>query len=210
MNYRRGFQRVYAVLAVAWVVGLLFVLPADRLNFWSAQPNETTIHGPWEAYSKGAASAATTDLSKYGTVTSNELDLSKYGPGKYRVTTDSGVYEVTVGAAAASDASSRSQRALWLSGVLLLPPGFGYLAIFLVIPWIYRGFRGLILEVMPTKEVPTCTFQTCAERAVETNKIESGIAQFRCATHADDPEWIALARLRLPDMRPLAPGQEAS
>jgi len=38
-------------------------------------------------------------------------------------------------------APSRIQRALWLAGVLLLPPACGYLIIFLVTPWIYRGFR---------------------------------------------------------------------
>jgi hypothetical protein len=34
MNYRRGFQRIYAVLTVGWVAAVLLVLPADRLNFW--------------------------------------------------------------------------------------------------------------------------------------------------------------------------------
>jgi hypothetical protein len=34
MNYRRGFQRIYAVLTVAWVAGILLLLPTDRLDFW--------------------------------------------------------------------------------------------------------------------------------------------------------------------------------
>jgi hypothetical protein len=45
MNYRRGFQRVYAVLTVAWVAGVLLVLPADRLNFWR-QRNTDDHEGP--------------------------------------------------------------------------------------------------------------------------------------------------------------------
>ena len=34
MNFRRGFQRVYAVLTVAWIGILLFALPSHRLKFW--------------------------------------------------------------------------------------------------------------------------------------------------------------------------------
>jgi hypothetical protein len=35
MNYRRGLQRVYAVLTVGWIVTLLFAQPPNRLKFWS-------------------------------------------------------------------------------------------------------------------------------------------------------------------------------
>ena len=46
----------------------------------------------------------------------------------------------------------------------------------------------------------------CTERATEMNDFQAGHAEFRCALHATDPEWIAVARLRLSDMRRLAPG----
>ena len=35
MNYRRGFQRLYAVITVAWIGGVLLATPVDRLKFWS-------------------------------------------------------------------------------------------------------------------------------------------------------------------------------
>lgn len=36
---------------------------------------------------------------------------------------------------------SRTEKALWLSSILLVPPMAGYGVFFLVIPWVYRGFR---------------------------------------------------------------------
>ncbi len=36
MSYPVDFQRVYAVLAVAWVGFVFIVTPADRLKFWTA------------------------------------------------------------------------------------------------------------------------------------------------------------------------------
>jgi hypothetical protein len=37
MNYRRGFQRIYAVLTVAWAATVMLLLPADRVNFGRQQ-----------------------------------------------------------------------------------------------------------------------------------------------------------------------------
>ena len=45
MNYRRGLQRVSAVLAIAWVAGVLFALPADRVRFWRK----------WDVFDEAAA-----------------------------------------------------------------------------------------------------------------------------------------------------------
>jgi len=42
MNYRRGFQRLYAVIAATWVVVLLLVLPSGRLRFWNACPGQNS------------------------------------------------------------------------------------------------------------------------------------------------------------------------
>jgi hypothetical protein len=64
-------------------------------------------------------------------------------------------------------------------------------------------------ERMETNKAEACTVPLCTEPATETNDIKCGQAQFRCARHAVEPEWIVLARLRLSDMRPLAPGKRA-
>jgi hypothetical protein len=37
MNYRRGFQRVYAMLAAVWIAAVLFVIPPDRFKVWSVE-----------------------------------------------------------------------------------------------------------------------------------------------------------------------------
>jgi hypothetical protein len=168
MNYRRGFQRLYAVLTVAWVALLLFALPSDRLKFWSMQPNDwATVHGPWEK------DPALPDQSRYGTVTpappkskfggipvdepfkppplsSEEKPTGKFVPppleseGKpanvFEETAKSGDWKIWT-ESGSDQPPSRAQKGLWLAGALFGPPVFGYAAIFLVIPWVYRGFR---------------------------------------------------------------------
>jgi hypothetical protein len=37
---------------------------------------------------------------------------------------------------------SRTIKTVWLAGVLLIPPFAVYAVLFVMIPWIYRGFRG--------------------------------------------------------------------
>jgi hypothetical protein len=54
-----------------------------------------------------------------------------------------------------------------------------------------------------------CRFHGCAEPPTETIDIQAGYAEYRCAAHARDREWLKLPRLRLEDMRPLAPGESA-
>lgn len=42
MNFRRGFQRVYAILAVAWVALVIFMVISDRWicePWWRVLPN---------------------------------------------------------------------------------------------------------------------------------------------------------------------------
>jgi len=132
MNYRLGLLRAYVVLSVLWASTILLVLPSERLHFWDRQTNTlTTVHGHWEA------DPTVRPQEPQG---GGGLDLSKYGPGKYRVTTDGGVYEVTIEKFAPKE-PSRIQRGIWLACVLVLPPVLGYAAIFLVSPWVYRGFR---------------------------------------------------------------------
>jgi hypothetical protein len=37
--------------------------------------------------------------------------------------------------------NTRTVRTLWLAGILLMPPAVGYGVFFIVVPWIYRGFK---------------------------------------------------------------------
>ena len=205
MNYRRGFQRLYAVLAIAWVAGLLFTLPSDRLRFWAAlspaqfdpdafmaaqardkpppPPGAQPIPplppgfkldapavdyaaladkarkqnpGPWDKYAappiptldqfKAQESAGTSDYVLLGQKIKSEYpgaydDLSDFDLGT-RVKAKYPNLDVPSNLSrdwfarnappmtkldidAAVNVQSRTQKALWLSGVLLLPPSFG-------------------------------------------------------------------------------------
>ena len=42
MNYRTGFQRIYAVLSVVWIAAALVVVPTERIKFWDAPSADTT------------------------------------------------------------------------------------------------------------------------------------------------------------------------
>jgi hypothetical protein len=110
MNYRRGFQRIYGVLVITWIVALLYLMPAERVNVWRqvAVVRQGNLMANVPPPPKG--------YEKY-------VDVS--------VDTPTHVGQET----------SRSQKALWLAGVLFAPPVLGYVAGFLMVPWVYRGFR---------------------------------------------------------------------
>ena len=105
MNYRRGLQRLYLVLAVAWVAGVLFVVPSGR----------------WEPWHK------------------------KVDP---KVWADLGVVPATPEEVSFSDLKSirdyRIEVWLWATGLAFIPPLIGYAFLFLVAPWVYRGFHPAI------------------------------------------------------------------
>jgi hypothetical protein len=107
-NYRRGFQRVYAILTVVWVVLLLVTLPVSRLKFW--QPEK------WETLSDHAAKSA---------------DPWEQAAADYRRAAEH----------TAQESESKRNKLLWIANVVVLPPLIGYVALFYVVPWIYRGFR---------------------------------------------------------------------
>ena len=146
MNYRRGFQRVYAVLTVAWIGVLLLALPADRVKFWQKQ--------------QGEASLADVDLGKSGiaitappsTLTDADIAARDKSPTenappplpKGAVPLPPGFTPVPADSFVPDEPAaveSRTQKFLWLASVLFGPPLAGYAAIFMVIPWIFRGFR---------------------------------------------------------------------
>jgi len=102
MTYRRGFQRVYALLTVAWIgLVLLTVLP----GYWR----------PWLAASIW------------------EMDLRPNTP-----THSISVDEIDVPATAKLEVQTRR---IWALGLSVIPPLVLYLSLFLIAPWIIRGFR---------------------------------------------------------------------
>jgi hypothetical protein len=129
MNYRCGLQRVYAVLTTAWIIALLFILPADRLKFWQADQWETLAD---HAVPMSAAAASPQPKS------SGQPDIDYDALAKRAISETS---QVKFAATPSSWDQSRTHKFLWLMSFLMLPPAVGYAALFLVIPWVYRGFR---------------------------------------------------------------------
>jgi hypothetical protein len=138
MNYRRGFQRIYAVLTLAWVAGTLVFLPTDRLDFWrkwdmldqiAAHPCAT----PAEIWNDEQAHRET----EMPPCTEQELNRMVEEEVKHAEKPTWIYRHVTL----AAPIESRVQRFLWLLSLLLGPPTFGYAALFYLAPWICRGFK---------------------------------------------------------------------
>jgi len=169
MNYRRGFQRVYAVLAAVWVALVLLVSIRDRPKpiDWSAAARE---------------SGGVVDLSSLGFVPDKDQPLASVGGETFK---DRNGHVVTsfdpkdLSPEPSKDAKRSGNISGWSfadepkppnkadspptlprdfsgwdtspevrtrywatrSAVGLLPPALLYLFLFQVIPWVYRGFR---------------------------------------------------------------------
>jgi hypothetical protein len=104
MNYRRGFQRVYAALTVVWITVIMFVVLAD---FWQ----------PWYSPIFNGGWSSTEDQSPLAVVRSEPLPAQTW----------------TV--------AQQVRRWTWATGLSMVPPLLGYLILFYLLPWIYRGFR---------------------------------------------------------------------
>lgn len=172
MNYRRGLQRLYAVLTVAWVASLLFVLPSERLTFWIppidygrhsiVQPDAPGTIPTFEEFktrrdattasssSGGAGKDRTSEIERYGSASDvpmppkGAIPVPPTANGwtvvKEASLTNSDVEKLDAANPAISGLSW-VRKIMWLAGILFLPPVAGYAAMFLIIPWIYRGFR---------------------------------------------------------------------
>jgi len=179
MNYRVGFQRVYAVLTVAWIALVLLAAPADRLKFWSTDPGDwVTI--PWEEHARRAAPQPKRDPWERPSAAPNEAERAAAAPEKKQPQRDP--WEEPIAAPAPSvvapkasvraradsfipdkpanssegevvplselqrpdepEPQSRWSKGLWLAAVLFLPPATGYVLLFHLARWVYRGFRG--------------------------------------------------------------------
>lgn len=131
MNYRRGFQRVYAVSTLVWIVGTLLYLPTNRWDFWRK----------WDAWDKlvahpCAGSTCTEEELKMPWIAATIDEQAKLATQpKWKTFCEYITLSVPV--------ESRLLRFFWLFCLLVLPPVLGYAALFLLVPWIVRGFKPL-------------------------------------------------------------------
>lgn len=112
MNYRRGLQRVYAVLTVLWIAGVMFTVLTGRWEPWRLLQPKTlpADFAEWDANqpSPGWSFADGPGIPDFGKFIAHE------------------------------HAKQRWEAAIGLS---VLVPAMMYFLLFYVSRWIYHGFR---------------------------------------------------------------------
>ena len=113
INYRRGFHRIFFVCAVLWVGGVLAIATINR-----PQPTngiEVRLEsGTVLSFPLGTKSGVIDSVVKLQTPP-NGITLTEIGPGLHW-------WELP-------------------AGIALVPVAVLYFVVFIVIPWIHRGFR---------------------------------------------------------------------
>ena len=135
MNYRRGLQRLYAVLAVVWIAGAPFAV----------------LSGSWEPWLKFQGAELYTAEDRTANVDHSSptgWSIANESPKQRPSVIPAPPLPIGVKMArlrvvdwAATERMRAYQRWIWAGGLLALPPIFGYLILFYVIPWVYRGFK---------------------------------------------------------------------
>ena len=115
MNYRRGFQRLYALLTVVWIVGVLFVTVPSRPEV----PNYDALAEQVRREVPPPPLGAIPIQPQNKPATFEHIDWP------------------------ATERAQSIQKWEWAAGLSLGPPLTGYLIFFLVGPWIYRGFKSV-------------------------------------------------------------------
>jgi len=167
MNYRVGFQRLYAVLTVAWIALVLLTAPAARLKFWNADPIDWAVVSPDQAFTpppldsdQGRALQLPPPPQGYlldspvrhsrdakpgglvadkpGAPSGSEFGGVPVGAEQQRVAAPLGI---TRSEPLSATRNPRWTKIRWLAGMLFLPPVIGYVLLFHVLRWVYRGFR---------------------------------------------------------------------
>jgi len=131
MNYRRGFRRLYIVLSLAWIVGVVLVMP------WPSR------HGIYDLDSAHKAGYSDTNIVQYlrsarglDTEQSQALEelLRRRARGELSPKEDTRLKALI-------KQPSQATRLLIIASWTFVPPIAAYLILFYVVPWICRGFR---------------------------------------------------------------------
>jgi hypothetical protein len=135
MNYRRGLQRVYAVLTVAWITFVFLTILPGRWEPWTNW--DVWVNRGWSFADGKQGMASLDDIvavpTPAGQPQQYEIDLSKLRdtpPPKPTVSIEEFL------------SHERTKRKLtWAVGLSLLSPLVPYVLLFYILPWVYRGFR---------------------------------------------------------------------
>lgn len=152
MNYRRGLQRVYLVLTVAWFLLVLLMVVSNR---WVWEPWQITPSYAPDWFTQNAPHAVDyTALAKEaGAISSQPANALPPPPPGYTIDStrvDSGASRLPPGAKLVSGSVpqqpsaigvSTFRKVIWITWLSLPMPVIGYLLLFHVSRWVYRGFR---------------------------------------------------------------------
>ena len=116
MNYRRGLQRVYVVLTAIWMACVLFTVLTGRWEPWRKATTDFTPPPP-DSWQGPAPVISPEEFLKKKTARLEDVDE------------------------AATRQLMMRQRFGCAFAIAIAPPLFAYLALFFVVPWVYRGFR---------------------------------------------------------------------
>ena len=116
MNYRRGLQRVYAVLTAIWMACVLFTVLTGRWEPWQH------LQADWTPPPPGSWQGPAPIISPEEFLKKNTARLSDIDE-------------------AATQRMLMHQRFGWAFGVSTIPPLAAYLILFFIVPWVYRGFK---------------------------------------------------------------------
>lgn len=144
MNYRRGFQRVYVVCSVLWIVGVLTIsvrnrprtidydTPAKKAGAIEVDPSKVTDLPP-DAVDVPNTKANTPFVPP--PLSSYKGDAPEDHPA---IQSDNGPLRIV-----RSEPPPGAVRSYWIarSEIIVLPPSVIYSFVFYIVPWVYRGFR---------------------------------------------------------------------
>ena len=141
MNYRRGLQRIYAVLTVAWVVIVLFTVLTGHWEPWPFTPPPLSSLDPIDP--RGVNADASKSNAK-GDIF-DQVNLPPPPPG-FKLDQPSQAADraeqVSLPSAVVFMETQRTTRRWeWALGLSLLIPAILYFLLFHVSRWVYRGFQ---------------------------------------------------------------------
>jgi hypothetical protein len=171
MNWRAGFQRVYAVLSVVWIAVVLLAAPTARLKFWATEidydalaqqarsgryraedielPPGAKLTDPGEWLKKHATDSQVSPAPQRKAEWKpppqdvfTDIDIAAHDSQASRVSTPQSKLSI-VKSEPLPITESRLSKIRWLSAMLFLPPVVGYILLFHVFRWVYRGFKPL-------------------------------------------------------------------
>ena len=131
MNYRRGFQRFYAVVACAWIASISFAILSGSWRPWYSP---IFNHG-W---------SSTEDVPPVTVVKSEPLPAGTGTIASLSPSTGdkASPFIVSPEEFLRQETAHQHKIRMWsrMTVLALSPPLIGYLVLFFIVPWVYRGF----------------------------------------------------------------------